>query len=80
MIKSVSPLPYNLGSLYLVHTLIMVYMSAGLMDLLNLCQVFVIRSVSLLPRLTIFGPFIDHGGYMSAGHVSPDLDLIFIVF
>ena len=26
--------------------------------------------------LTIFDPHIDHGGYMSASHVSPDLDLI----
>jgi len=25
--------------------------------------------------LTIFDPHIDHGGYMSASHVSPDLDL-----
>jgi hypothetical protein len=34
-------------------------------------------SITIQPRLTIFGPHIDHGQYMSARHVSPDLELIF---
>jgi hypothetical protein len=37
-------------------------------------------SIFIQPSLTIFGPHIDHGGYMSARHVSPDLDLIFMVY
>jgi hypothetical protein len=48
--------------------------------LLNLRIVFVIRvcfSITIQTSLTIFGPHIDWGGYMSAGHVSSDFDLIF---
>jgi hypothetical protein len=30
-------------------------------------------------RFTIFGPHIDHDGYMSDEHVSPGLDLMFMV-
>jgi hypothetical protein len=30
-------------------------------------------------KLIIFGQHIHHGGYMSARHVSPDLDFIFTV-
>jgi len=29
---------------------------------------------------TVLGPHIDHGGFMSARHVSGDHDLIFMVF
>jgi len=29
---------------------------------------------------TISGPHIDHGGYMSTNHVSPDLGFIFLVY
>jgi len=36
--------------------------------------------ISIQPRLTIFGPHIDRGEYMSARHVSPDLDFIFMVY
>jgi hypothetical protein len=30
-------------------------------------------------RFTIFGPHIDHDSYMSDEHVSPGLDLMFMV-
>jgi len=36
--------------------------------------------IPMQPRLAIFGPHIDHGGYMSANHVSPDHDLIFMIY
>ena len=36
--------------------------------------------ITIQPRLTLFGPHIDHDVYMSAKHVSPDLDLIFMVY
>jgi hypothetical protein len=45
----------------------------------NLPQVFVIRSVSLF-SYNIDLPYLvhtDHGGYMSARHVSTDFDLHF---
>ena len=45
----------------------------------NLGQVSVNRSVSPLPY-SLDSPHIDHGGCMSARHVSPDLDLIFRVY
>ena len=32
-------------------------------------------SIFIQPSLTIFGPHIDHGIFMSAMHVSPELDL-----
>jgi hypothetical protein len=48
---------------------------------LNFRQVFVIRKVSLLQsELTLFGQHSDDGWYMSARHVSFDLDLIFTVY
>ena len=37
-------------------------------------------SITIQPRLTMYGPHIEHGGYMSDGQVSHDLDLIFIVY
>ena len=61
VIRSVFPLPYNIGSPYLIHTLIidstcqpgMYYLNltsfSSSLKLLNLHQVFMIRSVSLLP-------------------------------
>jgi hypothetical protein len=63
MIRSVSPLPYNIGLPYLVHTIIledtcqpdMYHLTltsvSWSIDMLNLCQVFMItgRSVSPLP-------------------------------
>jgi hypothetical protein len=33
-------------------------------------------SITIQPRLTILGPHIDHGGYMSVGHVSHYLALV----
>ena len=30
--------------------------------------------------VTILGPHIDYGGYLSARHDSPDIDLIFMVY
>jgi len=32
--------------------------------------------ITIQPRLTILGPYIDDGGYMPDWHFSPDLDLI----
>jgi len=28
----------------------------------------------------LFGPYIDHGGYMPAMYLSPDLGLVFTVY
>ena len=47
--------------------------------LLNLYQVLVIRYVSPFPY-DLGSPHIDHGGNMLAKHVSPDLDLNFIIY
>ena len=80
MIRSVYLLPYNLGTSYLVHTLILVRHVTPDLDLilqstlLHLGHVLMIRSVSLtIHSFILFGPHIDHGRYM---YMSPDLDLI----
>ena len=53
--------------------------AAALVNVGNNVQVFVIRSASLYYQYTgynvqptIFGPHIDHDGYISVWHVSPD--------
>jgi hypothetical protein len=41
---------------------------------------YVIFSIAILHRFTIFGLYIDLRGYMSTKHVSPDHDLLFTVY
>jgi len=37
-------------------------------------------TITIQPRFNILGPHIDNGIYMSSGHVSPDIDLNFMVY
>ena len=87
VIRSVSPLPYNLGSPYLVHTLSMVctyqpgtwHLTLNSFsrstDFVRIKSSFgdqVVFSIAIEPRVTIFGQHIDYRKFMSAGNVSLD--------
>jgi len=37
-------------------------------------------SITIKPKLALFGKYIDHVGYISASYVSPDLDLILLIY
>ena len=78
VIRSVSPLPYDLDSPYLFHTLIIVCAcQAGMCHLILTSFSFsqFTDCFHIQPRFTIFDLHINHGGCMSARHVSPDLYL-----
>ena len=85
VMRSVCLLPYNLGLSYLVHTLIMegacqsdichltLTSFSHYTDFIKLLSSFcdyISFYITILPRFTIFGPYIDDLRYMSAGYRS----------
>ena len=95
MLMSLSPLPCNVGSsyiLYLIHIFIMVCtFQSGIChltltsfswstDFIKFTSSFHYFLHHLQHRFTMFGPHIYHGGYLSDLHVSPIFDLIFTVY
>ena len=93
MLMSLSPLPCNVGSsyiLYLIHIFIMVCtFQSGICHLtltsFSWSRDFIKFTSSFHHRVTFsttynLGPHIYHGGYLSDLHVSPIFDLIFTVY
>lgn len=80
-------LPYNLGSPQLVHpgtcrlTFTSISRFTDLIKFTPSLHDLVSFSITMKQTsITIFGPNIDQGGYMSVRHVSCDLDFIFMIY
>ena len=61
-----------------IHIALLVAVTTAL-TMLSFCD-YVSFSITIQPRLNIFSSHIDYGRYLSAGHVSPDLDFVFTVY
>ena len=78
------PLPYNLGSPGLCHlTLTSLSQSTGFVKFASIFHVYVTFSTTIQCRFIIhfvLDPHIYHGVYISVRHMSPNIDLIFMVY
>jgi hypothetical protein len=71
-IQCILNLPYIFSIFFYPIKILFSYITS---NFCHFCVIWANFSITIQPILTIFHPCIDHGGYMSARQVSPDLDL-----